>query len=145
VKDNELIRHFLATIYYRGMKYFDKYKVDFTDFSINDSIRKPNQILNHINGLLLYIESLFSDVPNTYPELLSLPNEIKRFEINIKRIDIIIKTNKLEKYTFKRILQGPLADIMLHIGEISMLRKISGDPADDRENYIEAYISTGIF
>nr|MDA3811067.1 hypothetical protein [Spirochaetaceae bacterium] len=90
---------------------------------------------------LLYIESLFTYVSNTYPELLSLPDEIERFEVSIKRIDSIIESHKLKKYTFEKILQGPLADIMLHIGEISMLRKISGDPANDMENYIEANIS----
>jgi hypothetical protein len=94
LKDKELLRHFLAAIYYRAMKCFDKYSSDFTNFSINESIRKSNQILNHINGLLLNIESIFTEVSNTYPELLSLPNEIERFKVSIKRIDLIIASKK---------------------------------------------------
>jgi len=145
MQDNEIVRHYLATIYYRGMKYLDGYSEKFNGFSIDGSIRNPEQILNHINGLLLYIESFFSAVTDTYPKQLHLSDEIERFKSSVRRIDSIIASSKLSQYTYEQILQGPLSDIMLHIGEICMLRKLIGDPAEDLENYIEANISAGIY
>jgi len=146
MNEKELIRHFIATIYYRGMKYLSVDDVNFNSLVPDNSIRTPAQILNHINGLLLYIQSFFIDVSDTYPEELSFKDEVDRFKTNLKRIDDDIASNELNHgMTYRQLLQGPLSDIMLHIGELSMLRKISGRRADDVENYIAAEIELGVF
>ena len=120
--------------------------LDFNSFEPGRYIRTPAQILNHINGLLLYISSHLVEVPNTYPDQLSFVDEVKRFDRFIRELDGYVSTHDLNpKLTYKQILQGPLADIMLHIGELSMQRKVSGNPAEDLENYIFADIEVGVF
>jgi hypothetical protein len=146
MEEKNLIRHFLSTIHYRGMKYLSIDDLDFNSFEPGRDIRTPAQILNHINGLLLYICSHFVDISNTYPAQLSFVDEVKRFDLSIRELDGYISTLDLNpKMTYKQILQGPLADIMLHIGELSMQRKVSGKPAEDLENYIFADIRAGEF
>jgi hypothetical protein len=142
--EKEMVRHFLATIHYRGMKYLSISDDAFNSYLPGNEIRTPAQILNHINGLMLYISSFFIDVQNTFPEEKTFSEEVKRFCQYLKELDNNISSYNLNpKMTYKQILQGPLADIMLHIGELSMQRKCSGKPADDLENYINADIKVG--
>ena len=42
--------------------------------------------------------------------------------------------------TGERLLQGPLADAMTHVGQLAMLRRLSGSPVRP-ENFIMAAIS----
>jgi hypothetical protein len=146
MKEKEFVRHFLATIYYRGIKYLSVDDITFNAFNPKNGIRTPAEILNHINGLLLYIQSFFIKHTNTHPEQQSFIKEVKRFKSVIQMLDSTILSNDLTpQMTYEQLLQGPLADIMLHIGELSMQRKYSGNPADDIENYINADIKIGIF
>jgi len=140
------LRHFLATIYYRGNKYLENYNNDFPTFHSNDDTRTPVQILNHINGLLMYSRSFLEEVINTYPPTTSFDEEITRFRKEIQKLDNAIISSEINNYKiYDQILQGPLADIMLHIGVLSMVRRIMGNPADDYENYMNAPIEEGLF
>jgi len=144
--EKEIIRHFLATIYYRGMKYLSVNDLKFNSFTPKNDIRTPAQILNHINGLLQYIRSFFVDVSNTYSEELDFIAEVDRFKSFIKELDSDILSKNIDsKMTYHQILQGPLSDIMLHIGELSMQRKFSESNINDIENYINADIKPGTF
>ncbi|MDC7126662.1 MAG: hypothetical protein PQJ46_13915 [Spirochaetales bacterium] len=128
------------------MKYLSVDDLNFNSYTPGNGIRTPALILNHINGLLLYISSFLVDIPNTFPDELNFEDEVKRFKSLIKKLDCYVLCNELaSEMTYKQILQGPLADIMLHIGELSMQRKYSGNPADDIENYIYADITAGEF
>jgi hypothetical protein len=52
--------------------------------------------------------------------------------------------NELDINYSKRLLQGPLSDIMCHIGQISMLSGLNGNRIQ-AEDYSAAPISTGNF
>lgn len=142
----DCIRHFIATIYYRGMKYFSDYDEAFINYKPESDLRKPAEILNHINSLILYTESLFHEIENTQPSQLPFDEEIERFRASMKKLDYTIKYSKEDPTkSYRSILQGPLSDILLHIGEISIHRSIAGDPANDYENYIDVDIKAGSF
>ena len=128
------------------MKYLSTKDDRFNSFIPVDKIRTPAQIMNHINGLLMYIQSYFVEVSDTYPKQLSFVEEVGRFNIIMREVDNDILSNEINpQITYHQLLQGPFADIMLHIGELSMLRKISGSDVDDVENYIFADIKSGTF
>lgn len=146
MNEKVLIRHFWAMIHYRGMKYLSVEDEIFNSYIPQDSIRNLAQILNHINGLLLYIQSYYVEISDTYPEQLQFKDEVGRFQVIIRDLDQTISSNDFKsEMTYHQLLQGPLAEIMLHIGELSMLRKVSGAVVDDVENYIFADIKPGDF
>jgi len=94
----------------------------------------------------MYSRSFLEEVINTYPPTTSFDEEITRFRKEIQKLDNAIISSEINNYKiYDQILQGPLADIMLHIGVLSMVRRIMGNPADDYENYMNAPIEEGLF
>lgn len=109
----ESLRHFLSTIYYRGMKYLVDYNDDFNNFSQKNYLRSPKQILNHINGLLLYSKSFFIQTENTYPELLDLNLEIERFKKTIIELDDILDSSlEINRIKYEQLLQGQAGNLL---------------------------------
>lgn len=142
---NEYLRHTLSTIAYRFQKSVKNTENDFGDFSAGKGSRTPNEIINHMCQVLsatrIYI--LEKHYEKETPEKLNLKFEIERFNLELKNIDNILADKKLGINYSKRLLQGPFSDIMTHIGQISMLRRLNGNPIEG-EDFSSASIQTGI-
>ena len=142
---NEYLRHTLSTIDYRFQKSVKYVDDDFGDFTIGNGVRTPNEILSHmfqiLNGTRIYIlEEKYQREP---PEKLNLKLEIERFKIELKHLDEVLSEKELEMNYSKRLLQGPLSDILTHIGQISMLSRLNNNPIVG-EDFSAAKIQTGI-
>ncbi|MCH8032377.1 MAG: hypothetical protein IH950_01305 [Bacteroidetes bacterium] len=141
---NEYLRHILATINYRFQKSVRNSEIDFGDFSAGKGSRTPNEIINHMYYVLsaarIYI--LEEQFEKEMPEKLNLKLEIDRFNSELRSIDKVLANNKLGINFSKRLLQGPFSDILIHIGQISMLRRLSNDPIEG-EDFSSAHIKTG--
>lgn len=143
--NNEYLRHTLATIDYRfkkSVKYPDK---NFGDFTLGKGSRTPKKIINHmyevLNGTRIFV--LEERNPSELPEKLDLRSEIDRFRLELKNLDKVLAGKELEVNFSKRLLQGPLADILTHIGQLSMLSRMNGHPIE-REDFSSAQIKTGL-
>jgi hypothetical protein len=51
--------------------------------------------------------------------------------------DDLAEDGSLGTLTPQQLLQGPLADVMTHVGQLAMLRRLAGDPVAP-ENFIYA-------
>ncbi len=142
---NEYLRHTLSTIAYRFQKSVKNTEIDFGNFSAGKGSRTPNEIINHMCQVLsatrIYI--LKKRYEKETPEKLNLKLEIERFNSELKNIDNILADKELGINYSKRLLQGPFSDIMTHIGQISMLRRLNGNPIEG-EDFSSASIQTGI-
>ena len=68
---------------------------------------------------------------------------IERFFALLKQLDTLLATNApLRRYNDERMLQGPLADAMTHVGQLAMIRRMYGSPTTG-ENFAEAGIQVG--
>jgi len=140
---NEYLRHTLATIQYRFQKSV-KYKNDeFENFSIGKGSRSPKEIINHmysvLNATKIYIEE--ERQVKEIPEKLILNLEIERFEQELKSLDMILSKKELPIAYSKRLLQGPLSDILTHIGQIAMLSRLNNHPIE-AEDFSATVIKT---
>ena len=142
---NEYLRHALSTISYRFQKAVKNAEINFGDFTIGKGSRTPNEIINHMYYVLsatrIYIQE--ESTPKQLPEKLNLKLEIDRFNLELKSLDKVLSDKELEMNYSKRLLQGPFSDILTHIGQISMLRRLSGNPIKG-EDFSSAPITTGI-
>jgi len=142
---NEYLRHTLATINYRFQKSIRKSEIDFGNFTAGKGSRTPNEIVNHMYHVLsatrIYI--LKEDFEKKIPGKFNLKLEIDRFNSELKNIDNVLADKELGIKFSKRLLQGPFSDIITHIGQISMLRRLSNDPIEG-EDFSSAHIKTGI-
>ena len=129
---NEYLRHTLATIDYRFQKSIKYRNADFGDYTLGMESRTPKEIINHMYFVLssttIYIaEERFQQ---EIPEKLVLELEIARFDSEIKKMDQVLSKNELDLNYSKRLLQGPLSDILTHIGQISMLSRLNNNPIE---------------
>ena len=76
------------------------------------------------------------------PDKLNLELEIERFNSEIKNLDKVLSENELDINYSKRLLQGPLSDILTHIGQISMLSRLNNNPIES-EDFSSSPIKTG--
>jgi hypothetical protein len=66
-----------------------------------------------------------------------------RFHKTLQLVDDDLKKKKnINEELFPKLIQGPLSDIMSHIGQLAMLRRISGVPID-AERFTSAEIEIG--
>ncbi|HED37557.1 MAG TPA: hypothetical protein ENI76_04830 [Ignavibacteria bacterium] len=143
--ENEYLRHTLSTIAYRFKKSVKNVDVEFGNFTLGKGSRTPNEIINHMYYVLsaarVYI--LEERFQKELPEKLNLKSEIDRFNLELKNVDNILADKDLGMNYSKRLLQGPFSDILTHIGQISMLSRLNGNPIKG-ENFFSASITTGI-
>lgn len=142
---NEYLRHTLATINYRFQKSIRKADNNFSDFNLGKGSRSSGEIIIHmfqvLNSTRFFIEDNWLE--KNAPEKLSLSREIERFNAELKAIDSILAEKEIGIDYSKRMLQGPLSDILTHIGQIAMLRRLYDEPIE-REDFSAAHIKTGL-
>jgi len=141
--DQEMLRHALATLAYRGGKAVRGAPDRFGDFKTEAAIRTPGQVLAHIGDLLDWSLALadgqhvWHDSP---PQ--SWPEELARFFQALARLDARLASDVPLGFTEKQLFQGPIADALTHVGQITMLRRMFGSPVRG-ENYLKADIVAG--
>jgi len=141
--DREMLRHALATLAYRGGKAVRGAPDRFGDFKTEAAIRTPGQVLAHVGDLLDWSIELadgrhvWHDSP---PQ--SWPEELARFFQALARLDARLASDAPLGFTERQLLQGPIADALTHVGQITMLRRMFGSPVRG-ENYLKAEIVVG--
>ena len=140
---NELLRHTLSTIQYRFEKALHGAGDDFGDFNLGKGSRTPAQIINHMSYLATAVNRIAEDGERIELGELPFPEEIERFQAALRNADILFKSRQLDLPLSKKLLQGPLADMLTHIGQIAMLQRLN-DNAVPRGNFAAADIRTGL-
>lgn len=142
----ELLRHTLATLAYRFQKAVTDSPPGFEHFQAGNGVRNPLEIVRHMTHDLLYVimqlnEGRVERIPT--PDPIDWQGEISRFHNTLARIDALLLSFKRDSLAdLKLLLQGPLSDVMTHIGQIAMIRRLAGSPVKG-ESFMRARIITG--
>ena len=141
--DREMLRHALATLAYRGGKAVRGAPDRFGDFKTEAAIRTPGQVLAHIGDLLDWSLAL-ADGRHAWQDStpVAWSEEVARFFAALARLDARLAQDAPLGSTEKQLLQGPIADALTHVGQITMLRRMYGSPVRG-ENYLLADIVAG--
>lgn len=139
----ELLRHTLATLAYRGGKAISNAPDHFAAFRVNETTRTPAEILAHIGDLLDWALRT-AQGEQIYKRSHPLPwkEESARFFAALKALDTCLASNKSLGCAAERLFQGPIADALTHVGQITLLRRMAGAPIRG-ENYFRAEIEVG--
>ncbi len=139
----KFLRHVLATIAYRGGKAMRGAPAGFAEFRASETTRTPGQILAHLGDLLDWALSQVSGKEKwNDSKPIAWDDGVKRFFAGLKALDDYIASDSVLGCTPERLFQGALADMLTHIGQISMLRRLAGSPVR-AENYSRAEIVVG--
>jgi len=140
--DRELLRHALAVLAYRGAKPLRNAPASFAGFDTGGG-NTPLTIIAHISDLLDWALShargegrWTSAKPGTWDA------EAARFHASLAALDAYLASEAPVRAEIPRLLAGPIADALTHVGQLMMLRRMSGSPVYG-ENYLVADIVTG--
>jgi len=139
----ELLRHALATLAYRGGKAVRGAPDAFGSFHLSATSRTPVQVLAHISDLLDWALALAKGAEawhNSPPR--AWPDEVTRFYDALARLDAQLAGPGLLNVSVEQLVQGPIADALTHVGQITLMRRLSGSPIRG-ENYLRADIAPG--
>jgi hypothetical protein len=138
-----LLRHSLATLAYRGGKAIRDAPASFANYGVPDSSRTPAKILAHIGDLMDWGLSMADGRRQWHDSTpLEWEKECERFFAAVKKFDDYLASDQPLQAPIEKLFQGPVADALTHVGQIAMLRRLSGAPIKG-ENYYAAEITTG--
>ncbi|HEY2975409.1 MAG TPA: hypothetical protein VGJ48_23035, partial [Pyrinomonadaceae bacterium] len=138
-----LLKHFLAALAYRTQKALRDAPPDFGSFCPPAQLRSPKELIRHMTSVLGYARTSFIG-GHYWPEPLdSLIAEVDRFHQVLDDLGqhLANETPLRDDMTEERLLQGPFADAMTHVGQLAMLRRLAGSPVAP-ENFIVADIKS---
>ena len=139
----DLLRHTVATLAYRGGKAVANAPQGFAEFRVNESTRTPGQILAHIGDLLDWGLSIASGEQKWHDSKpLTWDDEVARFFAALEAFDSYLASDNPLHALEEKLFQGPVADALTHVGQLTMLRRIAGGPVKG-ENYYRAEIESG--
>ena len=125
----EVLRHMVTTVAYRGGLAIVDAPESFASFRATSTTRTPGEILAHIGDLL---EGSLHVVKGEMVYLTSTPlpwkEEVKRFFTAVKAFDVYLASDAPLACPVEKLVQGPIGDALTHVGQIVMLRRMSGNP-----------------
>lgn len=137
----ELLRHTLATLAYRAARALQGAPDHFAGFA--GAGRMPAQILAHMGDLFDWALSIavgkeewHRAQPRTWAA------EKQRFFQALGTFDSFVASGAEIHGSIERLMQGPVADAFTHVGQLAMLRRLSGSPTHG-ESFYDAAIAVG--
>lgn len=137
----ELLRHSLATLAYRATRAVEGSPDEFGAFA--GAGHEPGKILAHMGDLFDWALSAAEGHErwhNSQP--LPWPAEQQRFFASLQAFDAFLASPAPLQTSMEKLMQGPVADALTHVGQLAMLRRLSGSPTRG-ENFYVAAISAG--
>jgi hypothetical protein len=139
----QLLRHAVATVAYRGGKALRGAPESFATFTLGDSPRTPANILAHMGDLFDWALSMAKGEAAWHD---SKPRawdaEVARFFAALKKFDEFLASPQPLHSPAEGLFQGPIADVLTHIGQLAMLRRLASCPIKG-ENYFKAEVTAG--
>ena len=142
MSDTAFLRHVVATLAYRAAKVLRDAPPGFAASTVGAATRRPVQIVAHMGDLMAWAVSL------TRGEYIwkaegteDWEAEVDRFFNGLAALDRGI-AGGIPVGTGEKLIQGPLADALTHVGQLALLRGMAGAPVRP-ESYARAEIVAG--
>jgi hypothetical protein len=136
------LRQLAATLAYRAAKVLRDAPPSFATYAGGDSTRTPIRIVAHMGDLMAWGVSMAKggyDWKAAGGE--DWNTEVTRFFEGLSALDAAMAADGFNG-SVDKLIQGPLADALTHVGQLAMLRGMAGAPVRP-ESYAKAAITIG--
>jgi hypothetical protein len=138
-----VLRQLAATLAYRAAKVLRDAPASFSHQSFGEATRQPVRIVAHMADLMTWGVSLAGGGMEWKAEGGDdWDTEVARFFSGLAALDAAIGADGPFAGSIDKLIQGPLADALTHVGQLSMLRGMAGAPVRP-ESYARATIVAG--
>jgi hypothetical protein len=137
------IRRLTATLAYRAAKVLRDVPPAFGALTVGPATRRPVQIVAHMADLMTWGVSMAEGGREWKPGGSDdWDREVGRFFDGLAALDAALAADGPFAGKLDKIIQGPLADALTHVGQLAMLRGMAGAPVRP-ESYARAAIEVG--
>jgi hypothetical protein len=137
------LRQLTATLAYRAAKVLRDVPPAFGALTVGPATRRPVQIVAHMADLMTWAVSMAEGGREWKPGGSDdWDREVGRFFDGLAALDAALAVDGPFAGKLDKIIQGPLADALTHVGQLAMLRGMAGAPVRP-ESYARATIVTG--
>lgn len=141
----ELLRHFVATVAYRGRVAVSDAPEGFAAFRIGEETRTPGELLAHLGDLLEGSQSLLKgEMVSLTSSSLPWDEGVSRFFSAAQQLDEYLASGAPLACPVEKLIQGPVGDALTHVGQLVLLRRVAGSPVR-ATSYFTAEIVPGMF
>ena len=138
-----VLLHLLATIAYRARYALRGAPESFGSFQAGNEVWTPGELVRHMTSVFGYARSCFEGTER--PRIDPLPDlaaETTRFHAMVEDVARHVGAGaELRGMTEEQLLQGPMADALTHVGQLAVLRRLSGAPVQ-AESFIRARVDS---
>ena len=139
--EQELLAHAIKAATYRFNRAVEGSAADFGDFTIGEHTRTPNRIIRHMTDLALKTAMVIREghfnVPSLQP--LGFEEEKARLLLALDALPVLVLERETDLALCKKLLQGPVLDMVSHVGQLAMLNGLHGNKIKG-ESYFDASI-----
>ncbi len=141
--EREALRFLVATLAYRGGKVLSDAPKGFGAFAPGAGSRTAGRVLAHVGDLLDWGLAL-ADGEHRWTDTRSddWEAQVERFWAGLAALDARLAAPEPLGRPARRLISGPLADALTHVGQLAMLRRLAGAPVKG-ENYYKAEVEIG--
>ncbi len=137
-----MLRHLAATLAYRAAKVLRDPPPGFGATAFGSPTRRPVQIVAHLADLMAWALTLAAGDSVWKAEGSDdWDVEVRRFFDGLAALDRAL-VNEPFAGSIEKLIQGPLADALTHVGQLAMLRGMAAAPVRP-ESYARAEIVAG--
>lgn len=141
-RDLRVLRQLAATLAYRAAKVLRDVPPSFAHYTCGESTRTPVRIVAHMADLMTWGTSIAKGGYEWTPGGGDDWNtEVDRFFGGLAGLDAALAADDFNG-SIEKLIQGPLADALTHVGQLAMLRGLAGAPVRP-ESYAKATITIG--
>ena len=138
-----LLRHLVATIAYRASRSLRDAPPVFETARLADGGMSARELLLHMTNVLAFALATVTQTDRIRHEALDWQSEVNRFYALLGELDArLAESPSIEDGMDLRLVQGPLADALTHIGQLHAIRRAAGAPVAPT-NYIKADVQAG--
>lgn len=137
------LRQLTATLAYRAAKVLRDVPAEFALREFGDATRRPVALVAHLADLMEWAVTLSEGRYEWKPGGSDdWDREVARFFDGLAALDVALAAEGEFHGSMEKLIQGPLADALTHIGQLAMLRGMAGVPVRP-EAYARAEIVPG--
>lgn len=105
------------------------------DFKMIEGSRSPAEILSHLVDVSKYgLHILNARISSKSPT-----DALETVTYNFESMKSYLLENEVDEESARKLINGPLSDILTHVGQLTFIRRLQGNPIT-RENYTNATI-----
>lgn len=138
-----ILRHLVATIAFRASRSLRDAPADFESVRLPGGGMSAGELVLHMTNVLSFALATVTNTHRVTHGAMEWPQTVARFYSLLGELDAKLEDGASPASGMDlRLVQGPFADTLTHIGQLHSMRRIAGDPIAPA-NYIKADIQIG--